>query len=268
MELGQKLRQVRLEKGISQRQLCGDTITRNMLSLIENGVAVPSLDTLLFLAQQLEKPVSFFLDEQTLTSPNQTVMEKARAYLSEKDAAAVLKALEDYRSPDATFDYEAALLEALACILLAEEAISREKGLYARELLDRAKKAGKGTPYYTQDLERRRLLSLAQLTPTVLPDDDRELLLRAEAALAQEDGIRAAQYLDAAQDKQKPRWNYLRGKAYHLQKDYQQAYDSFQKAWEYAPKSCAASLEDCCRELEDYKGAYHYACLLRDMGGQ
>ena len=34
MELGQKIRAARLEAGLSQRELCGDIITRNMLSLI------------------------------------------------------------------------------------------------------------------------------------------------------------------------------------------------------------------------------------------
>lgn len=34
MELGQRLKQARLEAGMSQRQLCGDVITRNMLSQI------------------------------------------------------------------------------------------------------------------------------------------------------------------------------------------------------------------------------------------
>jgi transcriptional regulator with XRE-family HTH domain len=53
MELGQRLRQARLEAGLSQRQLCGDTITRNMLSLIENGSARPSMDTLRCLAARL-----------------------------------------------------------------------------------------------------------------------------------------------------------------------------------------------------------------------
>ena len=37
MELGQRIRQARQEAGLSQRQLCGEEITRNMLSLIENA---------------------------------------------------------------------------------------------------------------------------------------------------------------------------------------------------------------------------------------
>mgnify|MGYP002509098608 CR=1 FL=1 len=43
MELGQRLKAARLEMGLSQRQLCGDVITRNMLSQIENGRVEPSL---------------------------------------------------------------------------------------------------------------------------------------------------------------------------------------------------------------------------------
>lgn len=63
MELGEKIRKARQEAGLSQRQLCGDAITRNMLSLIENGTAHPSMKTLGFLAEQLGRPVSFFLED-------------------------------------------------------------------------------------------------------------------------------------------------------------------------------------------------------------
>jgi len=58
MELGDKLRQARIEAGLSQRQLCGEEITRNMLSLIENGSAKPSMKTLQYLAGRLGKTVS------------------------------------------------------------------------------------------------------------------------------------------------------------------------------------------------------------------
>ena len=63
MDLGQKIRAARQELGLSQRQLCGEEITRNMLSLIENGGARPSMKTLSLLAERLGKPVSYFLDE-------------------------------------------------------------------------------------------------------------------------------------------------------------------------------------------------------------
>ena len=107
MELGERLRQARLEAGLSQRQLCGETITRNMLSQIENGSARPSMDTLRMLAVRLDKPISYFLEEQAVTSPNQALMAQAR----QADPGAVLALLKDYRAPDEVFDHERYLLE-------------------------------------------------------------------------------------------------------------------------------------------------------------
>ena len=78
MELSQLLKQARLDAGLSQKALCGDRITRNMLSQIENGSAHPSMDTLRYLAGRLGKPVSYFLEEQTVTSPNQALMQQLR----------------------------------------------------------------------------------------------------------------------------------------------------------------------------------------------
>ena len=62
MSLGEKLRQARMESGLSQRQLCGDEITRNMLSQIEHDTARPSMSTLQYLARRLGLPVSYFLE--------------------------------------------------------------------------------------------------------------------------------------------------------------------------------------------------------------
>ena len=82
MELGEKLRLTRLEAGLSQRALCGDEITRNMLSRIENGAARPSMKTLGCLAARLGKPVSYFLEEDTVCSPNQEIMAAVRQPVS------------------------------------------------------------------------------------------------------------------------------------------------------------------------------------------
>ena len=66
MTLGQKLRQTRLSKGLSQSQVAGDCVTRNMLSQIENDQASPSMRTLEHLAQALGVSVGWLLsDEQT-----------------------------------------------------------------------------------------------------------------------------------------------------------------------------------------------------------
>lgn len=265
MGLGDRIRQARLELGLSQRQLGGEMITRNMLSLIESGSAIPSLQTLLYLARRLEKPVGYFLEEETADLSNRQVIEQARTAYSRGEYKEALAKLNDYRSPDPFFDAEAALLETLICTSMAEDAISREKGIYAKELLQRAEKAGERTPYDTPELHRRRLLALAQLQAVELPSDDRELLLRAEAALKQGNYPRAAQYLDAAQDHQEPHWNFLRGEACVGMREYHCAVGYYEKARPYAPGRSIAALEVCYREMEDYKSAYQYACMLRDL---
>ena len=268
MELGQKLKQARLEAGLSQRQLCGDEITRNMLSQIENGTARPSMDTLRFLAQRLGKTISYFLDENTVLSPNQAVMEQARAAFGRKEYDRALSLLNEYRQPDDLFDWEMALLAALSSLELAEQAAAREQLPYALRLLEQAAQFGAATPYFDASLARRRLLLLAQINPdkaVFLPADDRELLTRARMALDAGDVTRAAQYLDAAEDRASSLWNLLRGRAFMGQAQYHEA-DACLRAAEAAfPAPCAALLEQCCLAREDYKGAYEYALKQRQL---
>ena len=265
MELGKKLRQARLEAGLSQRQLCGDEITRNMLSQIENGSARPSMDTLQFLAGQLGKPVSWFLEEQAVLSPNQSVIAAARDAFSAGDWNRARKELAAYQMPDPVFDWERNLLAAKCALALAARAQAEGRQPYALELLAQAAKYGAESPYYGPELERQRLLLLAEAGQQVnLPNDDRELLVRAKLAL-EKDPDRAAQYLDAAQDRSAVQWQLLRGRAYLACGQYAPAADCFRAVEAHHPKEAARALEHCCRELEDYKGAYEYACKLREL---
>ena len=75
MDIGKQLRRARLEAGMSQRQLCGELITRNMLSQIENGAALPSIPTLVILAGRLHKPVGYFFGEEVPEDPLEPVRE-------------------------------------------------------------------------------------------------------------------------------------------------------------------------------------------------
>ena len=117
MELGEKLRQARLEAGLSQRQLCGEDITRNMLSQIEHGSAKPSMKTLQVLASRLGKTVSYFLEEDAVVSPNQHLILEARQQFDDRDYSAALEILSQYRGPDTVFDREKALLWVPCCLL-------------------------------------------------------------------------------------------------------------------------------------------------------
>lgn len=63
--LGKKIKELRQQKKMTQAELAGDTITRNMLSQIENGVAQPSVTTMMELAEKLGVPTEYFFSEST-----------------------------------------------------------------------------------------------------------------------------------------------------------------------------------------------------------
>ena len=264
MELGEKLRQARLEAGLTQRQLCGEEITRNMLSLIENGTAKPSMKTLQYLAGKLGKSVSYFLEETAVVSPNQQLMVQVRQLYDEGNFPEAAKVLEAYREPDAVFDRERQLLRALVYQELARKAMEDKRDLYALELLE---KANVETAYCREALDRRRLLLMGRLSGCrvshLLPSLDEELLLRAEEALEAGKGSRAGALLDAAEEQGDPRWQLLRGNAWLAEGDYPSAVKCFQAAEAAFPRETAPKLEQCYKELGDFKRAYEYACKQR-----
>ena len=63
MKIGEKIKDLRAAKLMTQKELAGDGITRNMLSQIERGAAVPSLSTVKYLAERLNVPVGFLVSE-------------------------------------------------------------------------------------------------------------------------------------------------------------------------------------------------------------
>ena len=63
MNIGEKIKKVRLSKRMTQSELAGDKLTRNMISSIESGKASPSLDTLMYIADILDLPAPYLLSE-------------------------------------------------------------------------------------------------------------------------------------------------------------------------------------------------------------
>lgn len=263
MEMGELLRQARLEAGLTQRELCGERITRNMLSQIENGAARPSMATLQYLADALGKPVSYFLGETVLTD-NQQLMLKARQAFSEKRYRAALAFLEDYAGPDPTLDWERGLLGCLCCLNLAEEAAREGRRPVARKLLGQARRFE--SPYIVPELRTRQAL-LAQLLgqknrQKQLPSLDGELLLRAHLALDTGDSDRALALLAAAEQAGAEAL-ILKGRAYLQKKNYAAARTALEQA-EQLGEPRYDLLELCCRELKDFENAYAYACRARE----
>lgn len=159
MELGQKIRQARLQSGLSQRQLCGEFITRNMLSQIESGKARPSMATLQYLAGRLGKSVGYFLEEEVAASVNIACMARARQAYALRDHAALQAALDAYQQPDELFDPEYHYLAALNGLALSRRHLEQGDWLTAVPLLEQIDRS---SIYYREDMEQQRKLLLAQ----------------------------------------------------------------------------------------------------------
>ncbi len=257
MQLGQRLRQARQEAGLSQRQLCGDVITRNMLSQIENGSARPSMDTLVYLAAQLGKPVSYFLEE---ASGHSERVQRLREAYREGNFS---QALELLREPTETFSEEQGLLRQLCLLGLAEQEVKRNHNSHARQLLEQAEQ--EKTCYRVPELERLRSLLLAQVSkePISLPPIEDILLVYGEQAMKQGRLDRCITLLEACENRTDGKWQLLRAEAAFRQQDYEKAAEHYHQAEAQYPKECYGQLEKCYQALENYKTAYEYACKQR-----
>ena len=59
LNIGQKIKNRRIELGLTQKAVAGDYMTRNMLSIIESGRAMPSVESAEYLAKVLDIPLSY-----------------------------------------------------------------------------------------------------------------------------------------------------------------------------------------------------------------
>ena len=258
MTIGARIKHARLMAGFSQRQLCGQVVTRNMLSLIESGKARPSMETLRYFAKQLGKPMSYFLEEEAVLSPNQQVMDQAEKALEAEDFAAVLEILEGYQAPDGLFDGRKTAVEQTAALQLAKVVAAQGKKPYALSLLERA-----GNSRVAVLLRYRLQPGNARELVRLLPPITEELLLRAQGALESGKGGVAAAYLDACEEKPE-RWYLLRGRAYMSAGAFSAAAAELRKVEEVFREQTLPLLERCYKEMGDYQKAYEYVCKRRE----
>ena len=246
MELGEKIKAARLEMGLTQRQLCGDFMTRNMLSMLENGAAKPSMETLRYLAGVLHKPVGYFLAEAEEVAA-------AREAFALGDWPGLRAALDGLENPSE----EGALLEFYWHLHQGAEALGQEKLPYACRILERALEI-RGI-YITKALRQRARVLLTLAGGKGNPDNEDTALL----ALAMEapEPKRQAEILAAAADRENPRWGWAMAQAQMALGEFAAALECL----EICPESREiwAAREICCRETGDFKGAYEAACKLR-----
>lgn len=282
MTLGQKLRQTRLEKGMTQSQVAGDHMTRNMLSQLENDSASPSVKTLEYLAAVLEVSVGWLLGEESGPVGSVELAEQARRLYQSSDSRACLELLQAH--PEAQGEECRLLLirSALACAWAdfgagrtqaAETngklaAAACQKSVYAGPaemasanlLLARClmQRGGDAEPYIQVFQSQCKALGL---------EEGRHLLL-ARYHLSRQHTQAAERELWSVSDlspSSKAEYLLLRGKLEVQKERYRDAALYLRQA-EQEPdlplaqqKEIFSLLELCYREQEDYKQAYAYA---------
>ena len=285
MNIGEKIRELRIAKLMTQAELAGSHITRNMLSCIENGTANPSLSTILYIAGRLGVPAGFLLAEEG----DEIVYRKMNSLANIKRAYAA----GDYRGcrslchaacpePDdeirlllAECDAEIAADEfrhgrlRSSCRFFDEALEHAEKTIYPTEAIEaraavffRYMRRISAT-LYSDVLDEEKPISLAYVTPF-------SAYLAALEALDDRDAEPARRFLaegrgDAGRD---PEFlaRHLRARLCLWEGDHAAAKDELMALLERESPLTEVSLyavlcdlEECCRETEDYKGAYTYA---------
>jgi len=100
LTFGQRLKQARIARGLSQSEVAAPALTKAFISLLERDGARPSLGTLRHLAERLDRPLVYFLDgldSRTLERTLRELDERGRLALSQRRYAAALAVFEEQR---------------------------------------------------------------------------------------------------------------------------------------------------------------------------
>lgn len=281
MDIGKRIRQLRLSKLMTQADLAGDQITRNMLCNIERGTALPSLPTAMYLAGRLGVPVGLLLAEEGGEFPYRKMIEmpNIRRAFAAGDFTGCLSLL--HSSFPAERDDELSLLCAEAEFGAARNAFEEGRFRRAAAAFDRGVTAAGQTVYDTDSLRARTAVYFRYLSG-VSPTLSSDILPENEVAGARAFGDEFCEYfmaLDALENgrdgevaayltRQEKSLYAARIRALILMKkeEYGQAQEALEALFGNPKLSVGALLYEifgdldlCCRKNDDYKRAYEFA---------
>lgn len=288
MTLGEKIKNARLERNMTQKDVVGDYITRNMLSKIENGSATPSVKTLEYLASALGLPAGYFMSESGGDEFTPGGMSSARAHFREEEYEGCVQVLSSMDLEGGYRD-EALLLLARSKISLSKQAMAAGRNEEAIRLAKEALAHNDDTIYRSAAFRTEALLLVARCTMELGGDFDKAMddyqaayqdqglgefyrLTMAEYYIDQGDLEKARREMDSISrlsEATKPAYLMLQGRMELEDNQYTQAAKQLEKAEQlargtgssYFMSSLYAMLEQCYREMEDFKKAYHYASM-------
>ena len=271
---------MRVAKLMTQAELAGTHITRNMLSCIENGAAQPSLSTILYIAGRLNVPAGFLLAEEG----DEIVYRKMNSFANIKRAYTA----EDWRGcrslclsgcPEP--DDEISLLLAECDAGIAAEEFWHGRLRSSCRFFDEALGYAEKTVYPTEHIEAQARVYfryMQRISPTLYSDVlDEEKQLNVQSVSPFAAYTASLEALDEGNDK--PAEAFLETAdsnsffAHHIRIALRMSDGQYKEARsallellnaedplsEIGLYTVLCALEICCREIEDYKGAYNYA---------
>ena len=152
MDIGNKIKKIRLKKGLRQSDLAADVITRNMLSQIESGKATPSLATLAHISSLLDVPIEYLVSEEDdiFSFEKKEIISRIKSAFAQKKYQGCITLCEKYLS---STDDETSLILAHSYIECAKRSVSdgnlETAGRHVKKALEHARL----TIYPTNDIE-------------------------------------------------------------------------------------------------------------------
>jgi transcriptional regulator with XRE-family HTH domain len=92
--LGDRVRKLRMERGMSLAKVAGGDFSRAFLNQVELNKSRPSIRVLRVIANRLDAPVDYLLDGSTPSLDREIALEKARLELARGDLRRCLSAIE------------------------------------------------------------------------------------------------------------------------------------------------------------------------------
>lgn len=276
--IGRNIRELRRGKQMTQAELAGNEITRNMLSLIESGNASPSVATLAYLAKQLDVPIGYFFtmnDSETSAYIKMEIIENIRTLYANHEYEECVQLCR----ATTLIDDEIAYILAQCELTLANEACKKSHLATAEEHLELALAASELTSYeqlavsQTVDFVERLIATASSDTidPAVIqsykyshamiPTEVFVFLFRLKML---ENGLVMPHELDTMMPSPIYR-DYLIAKERILAGDQVSAIPLLRKVLAnpdtdfFVEYRACCDLEECSNSLEDYKSAYTYS---------
>ena len=279
MNIGEKIRSLRVAKLMTQSELAGNQITRNMLSSIENGKAQPSLSTIQYIASVLKVPVGFLLAEEGDEIVYQKMNGLAnikRAYRAEDWIGCRNLCLSSCPEPDD----EIRLILAGCDLEIAKAAFWEGKIRYACRFFDEAILYANETIYPAQHVIAEAAVYfryMERISSTLYSDvmdhgDEGDFVCKNRFSMYL-DALDALDHEDESVENET--WEIFESGSFfkeHLTVKLLMKKENYEAAKakllglleaeillnEVSLYAVLTDLEVCCRETEDFKGAYQY----------